>query len=162
ERLELPRPAHEGLHLVLAAERAERAQHLLDGLRERDLRFACGHGGGNGATRVNPRAGRAVPARRLRRGTAPLIFGRMTRPVRPPAARVALAAGRAHDGATRSVGTVEVVEVDVAPLVGARVTRMHVDEGAVVRAGDTLVSLTITTTRPDIDAKRARLATAEA
>jgi len=70
--------------------------------------------------------------------------------------------GRGAGGVPPAVGTVEVIEVDVSPLVGARVTRMWVDEGAVVRAGDTLVSLTVSTTRPDVDARRARLASAQA
>jgi HlyD family secretion protein len=72
------------------------------------------------------------------------------------------ACSRGGDPIPATVGTVEVVEVDVAPLVSARVTRMWVDEGAVVRGGDTLVSLTLSTTLPDIDAQRARLASAEA
>ena len=76
---------------------------------------------------------------------------------------IAVAGCRRGDAsAATGVGTVEVIEIDVAPLVSARVTRMHVDEGAVVRAGDTLVSLTLSTTRPDIDARAARLAAAEA
>ena len=79
----------------------------------------------------------------------------MTNKVRLGVVVLALAACRAEDGTARSVGTVEATEVDIAPLVSARVTRMHVDEGAVVRAGDTLVSLTLSTTQPDIDAKRA-------
>jgi len=69
---------------------------------------------------------------------------------------------QAAPGVPPAVGTVEVIEVDVAPLIVGRVTRMWVDEGAMVRAGDTLVSLTVGTTRPDIDARRARLASAEA
>ena len=79
-------------------------------------------------------------------------------------ALAALLAGchRGDGAAVRSVGTVEATEVDVAPLVSARVTRMYVDEGAVVRAGDTLVALTLSTMRPDLDARRARLASAEA
>lgn len=77
-------------------------------------------------------------------------------------ALVLVAACHRDPGTARSVGTVEATEVDIAPLVSARVTRMHVDEGAMVKAGDTLVSLTLSTTQPDLDAKRARLATAEA
>ena len=86
----------------------------------------------------------------------------MTNKARLGVVVLALAACRTNNGTARSVGTVEATEVDIAPLVSARVTRMHVDEGAVVRAGDTLVSLTLSTTQPDIDAKRARLATATA
>jgi len=86
----------------------------------------------------------------------------MTRVVRAALALLALSACRAPHGTARSVGTVEATEVDIAPLVSARVTRMHVDEGAVVRAGDTLVSLTLSTMQPDLEARRARLATAQA
>ncbi|HUO51430.1 MAG TPA: HlyD family efflux transporter periplasmic adaptor subunit [Gemmatimonadaceae bacterium] len=77
-------------------------------------------------------------------------------------ALLAGACGREPGNVARSVGTVEVVEVDVAPLVSARVTRMYVDEGDVVRAGDTLAALTLSTIRPDVESRRARLASAEA
>lgn len=60
------------------------------------------------------------------------------------------------------VGTLEVVEVDVAPLVPARVVRVWREEGDTVRAGDTLVSLTQSNTRAEVEARRARLASAEA
>jgi HlyD family secretion protein len=60
------------------------------------------------------------------------------------------------------IGTLEVVEVDVAPLTPARVVRVWRQEGESVRAGDTLVSLTQSTVRGDLDARRARLRTAEA
>jgi HlyD family secretion protein len=59
-------------------------------------------------------------------------------------------------------GTVEIVEVDVAALVPARVLRVWRNEGDVVRPGDTLVSLTQSATVADVDARRARLAAAEA
>ena len=87
-----------------------------------------------------------------------------TRPLLALIAATAVAGGcrRAAPGVPPATGTVEVIEVDVAPLVGARVTRMWVDEGAMVHAGDTLVSLSVSTTRPDVDARRARLASAEA
>jgi HlyD family secretion protein len=77
-------------------------------------------------------------------------------------AAAAAACSRSTPGVPPSVGTVEVIEVDVAPLTGARVTRLWVDEGAVVKAGDTLVSLTLSTTQPDIAAKLARVSAAEA
>ena len=59
-------------------------------------------------------------------------------------------------------GTLEVVEVDVAPMTPARVLRVWRQEGDTVRAGDTLVSLTQSTVRAEVDARRARLAAAEA
>ncbi|HEX9055036.1 MAG TPA: efflux RND transporter periplasmic adaptor subunit [Gemmatimonadales bacterium] len=66
------------------------------------------------------------------------------------------------DGRIRGVGTLEAVEVDVAPMAPARVVRVFVEEGATVSAGDTLVSLTQPTSLPDVDQRRARLASAEA
>ena len=77
-------------------------------------------------------------------------------------AAAAAACSRTTSSVPPAVGTVEVIEVDVAPLTGARVTRLWVDEGAVVKAGDTLVSLTLSTTQPDIAARQARLSAAEA
>jgi HlyD family secretion protein len=59
-------------------------------------------------------------------------------------------------------GTLEVVEVDVAPMTPARVLRVWRDEGDTVRAGDTLVSLTQSTVHADVEARRARVASAEA
>ena len=59
-------------------------------------------------------------------------------------------------------GTLEVVEVDVAPLTPARVVRVWREEGDTVRAGDTLVSLTQSTIQADVSARRARVASAEA
>jgi HlyD family secretion protein len=82
--------------------------------------------------------------------------------VLPLAAALLASCSRGSAAVPPAVGTVEVTELDVAPLTGARVTRMWVDEGAMVRAGDTLVSLTLSTTRPDLDARIARLASAEA
>ncbi len=61
-----------------------------------------------------------------------------------------------------AMGTVEVVEVDVAPMIAARVTRVWVNEGDVVKPGDTLVTLTQATLQPDIAGRRARVAAAEA
>lgn len=55
-------------------------------------------------------------------------------------------------------GTVEVRQVDVAPLSTGRVVRVLVDEGDVVRVGDTIVILTAPTLDADLDAARARLA----
>lgn len=70
-----------------------------------------------------------------------------------------------EDDRTSSIegtGTLEVVEVDVAPLTPARVLRVWREEGDTVRFGDTLVSLTQSTVRADIDARRARVGSAEA
>jgi membrane fusion protein YbhG len=78
-------------------------------------------------------------------------------------ASVALFACRgASDGPVRATGTIEVREMDVTPLVAARVVRVLVDEGQAVRVGDTLVTLTQSTTQADIAGGEARLRAAEA
>ena len=69
---------------------------------------------------------------------------------------------RAEDTAVRATGTVEVREVDVGPLVSARVVRMLVDDGAAVREGDTLAALIQSTTHTDIAQGDARVRAAEA
>jgi HlyD family secretion protein len=59
-------------------------------------------------------------------------------------------------------GTIEFTQTDVAGTVPARVERVLVEEGATVRAGDTLVILTQTGVPQDLDQRRARVAAAEA
>jgi len=55
---------------------------------------------------------------------------------------VPLLAGCSHrDQGIRGSGTVELDEIDIASLVGGRVTQVRVSEGDTVRAGDTLVVL---------------------
>lgn len=63
---------------------------------------------------------------------------------------------------SEAMGTVEIVEVDVAPMVPGRVTKVWVEEGDAVRVGDTLVSLTHATLAPDIEGRRARVSGMEA
>jgi len=63
---------------------------------------------------------------------------------------LAAAACRHPDDAVRATGTIEVREVDVSPLVAARVVRVLVDDGQAVRLGDTLATLLQSTTRADI------------
>jgi len=53
----------------------------------------------------------------------------------------ALAGCGDRDPAIRGSGTVELDEIDIASLVGGRVTQIRVDEGDSVRAGDTLAVL---------------------
>jgi HlyD family secretion protein len=72
------------------------------------------------------------------------------------------ACARGTSGDVVANGTIEAVEIDIAPMVPARVVRVYVPEGATVRAGDTLITLTQSTLAADIDRQRARLATAEA
>jgi HlyD family secretion protein len=74
---------------------------------------------------------------------------------------VAACARQAGDS-VEATGTLEVVEVDVAPTSAARVSRMLVDEGAAVRAGDTLAVLTIPTLSADVAQREAKAASAGA
>jgi HlyD family secretion protein len=64
--------------------------------------------------------------------------------------------------AIEATGTLEVVEVDVAPTSPGRVTKVLVDEGAAVHAGDTLAILTIPTLSADVAQREARAASAAA
>jgi HlyD family secretion protein len=72
----------------------------------------------------------------------------------------ALAACRVEDEG-RASGTVEFTQTDVAAMVPARVARVLVEEGATVRAGDTLAILSQTGLPQDIEQRRARLEAAE-
>ena len=72
------------------------------------------------------------------------------------------ACSRPDDGAVRATGTIEVREVDVSPLVPARVVQVLVDDGYPVRLGDTLAMLTQSTTRADIAQAEAGVRAAEA
>ena len=61
---------------------------------------------------------------------------------------------------TDASGTIEVTQTDVAGSVPARVERVLVEEGAMVRAGDTLAVLSQTGLPQDITQRRERLAAA--
>jgi HlyD family secretion protein len=78
------------------------------------------------------------------------------------AAATLLACDRADADVIRGVGTLEVIEVDLAPMTPARVLALRVEEGAVVRAGDTLVTMTLATLAPEIEQRRAVVSAAEA
>ncbi len=79
------------------------------------------------------------------------------------AASAVLAACAKPDSATvEAIGTLEVVEVDVSPISAGRVSRVLVDEGAAVRAGDTLAVLTTPTLPSDVAQRQAREASANA
>ncbi|MEK7400867.1 MAG: efflux RND transporter periplasmic adaptor subunit [Gemmatimonadota bacterium] len=78
------------------------------------------------------------------------------------AAATLAAACRTDRSAVEGTGTIEVVEVDIAPLTPARVLKVWRVEGDTVRAGDTLVSLTQSTVAAEVDARGARVASAEA
>jgi len=75
---------------------------------------------------------------------------------------VAIACRRSDPARIVGTGTIEVREVEVAPQVPARVVRVWRDEGESVRAGDTLLVLTQSTTRADLAQGDARLRAAEA
>ncbi|HEV8356406.1 MAG TPA: HlyD family efflux transporter periplasmic adaptor subunit [Gemmatimonadales bacterium] len=78
-----------------------------------------------------------------------------------PALVIAACSGAPADG-YQARGTVELPEVDVAAMQPARVVVIRVDEGDVVRAGDTLALLTQTDLGASLAGQRARLASAEA
>jgi HlyD family secretion protein len=61
-----------------------------------------------------------------------------------------------------ATGTLEYVELGVAPLTPARVVRVLVDEGALVHAGDTVAVLTQATLRAEVAQREARAASANA
>ena len=69
---------------------------------------------------------------------------------------------RDDDGVRQGTGTIEVDEIDLAPLSPARLVRVLRDEGDWVRAGDTVAVLTTATIRSDVDARAAQLSAAEA
>jgi len=75
---------------------------------------------------------------------------------------LAIGCRRSDPDVVEATGTLEVAEVDISPLLPARITRMWVDEGMRVRVGDTLVSLTTSSVLPNIEAQRARVSSAEA
>lgn len=61
-----------------------------------------------------------------------------------------------------ATGSLEMVEVDVSPMVPARVTHVWRDEGDRVRAGDTVLTLTQVTLPSEIGVQRAAVASANA
>lgn len=65
-------------------------------------------------------------------------------------------------GSPTATGTLQYVEIDVAPVAPARVVRVDRREGEAVLAGDTLVVLTQATIRPNVEAMQARVDAAAA
>src|SRR5688500_40028 len=65
------------------------------------------------------------------------------------------------DGVTAD-GTIELTQIDVSPFVAGRVARVNVEEGAVVRRGDTLALLAQSALPADLDQRRARISAVEA
>ncbi len=78
------------------------------------------------------------------------------------AATLAAGCRASNSDAIEATGTIEIVEVDVAPAVPARVQRVVVDEGATVRVGDTVVVLSTATLHANLDEVDARARSAEA
>jgi len=78
--------------------------------------------------------------------------------VRVPLLLLVLAACRGDaDDALTARGTVEVREVDVAPIAAGRLVSLRVDEGAAVQAGDTLAILSAPTLSADAEVATARV-----
>lgn len=74
----------------------------------------------------------------------------------------AIACSRDPSNQITADGTIELTQVDVAPVVAGRVVLVRVDEGASVHRGDTLVVLAQSTLPADLDQRRARVASAQA
>lgn len=72
------------------------------------------------------------------------------------------ACGRNDSDRIVATGTIEMIEVDVAPEIPARVVEVRVEEGQTVQSGDTLAVLTQSTTRADVAGQEARARAAEA
>jgi HlyD family secretion protein len=72
-----------------------------------------------------------------------------------------IACGSRHD-AVIAQGTIEVEETDVVPTVRGRISRLWVEEGAMVHRGDTVATLVSATLPHDLKEREARVARAEA
>ncbi|MDP9177752.1 MAG: efflux RND transporter periplasmic adaptor subunit [Gemmatimonadota bacterium] len=73
------------------------------------------------------------------------------------AALLATSCSREDRDSVTATGTLEVIEVDVAPITTGRVVRMLVDDGDSVRAGDTLAILSQPTAEPEIEQRQAQV-----
>jgi HlyD family secretion protein len=73
-----------------------------------------------------------------------------------------VACGGTADDALTARGTVEVREVDVAPIAAGRLVALRVDEGATVQVGDTLAVLSTPTLGADAETATARVQSARA
>lgn len=71
------------------------------------------------------------------------------------------ACSRGNDNTIEGTGTIEHLEVDVAPLVPARVVRLLVDEGDAVQEGQTVAILTNVGAVPEVGAREAALRSAQ-
>lgn len=91
-----------------------------------------------------------------------MIYSRLTRLWAPVLSLLLASCSGADDRSIEGTGTIEVVEMDVASLIPARVSRVLVEEGQSVRAGDTLVLLTQAATSSEVEIRRAAVSRAEA
>ncbi len=84
--------------------------------------------------------------------------------IRPPLlVLLALAAcAKPSPDTVEATGTLEIVEIDISPVAAGRVSKVLVEEGASVHAGDTLAILTIPTMSADIAQREAKAASAAA
>ena len=73
------------------------------------------------------------------------------------AALLVMSCSRENRDSVTATGTLEVIEIDVAPIVTGRVVRMLVDDGDSVRAGDTLAVLSQPTAQPEIAQRQAQV-----
>lgn len=85
----------------------------------------------------------------------------MNRPLLAGVLVVLVAVACKEQDGTFASGTIEFTQTDVAGSLPARIVRVLVEEGATVRAGDTLVVLTQTGLPQDIQQRRSRVASAE-
>lgn len=70
--------------------------------------------------------------------------------------------GEADPGVIEGTGTLELVEADIGPSVASRVTVVRVEEGSMVKAGDTLAILTLPTLGAQLEQQSARTRSASA
>src|SRR5687767_5232662 len=86
----------------------------------------------------------------------------MKRRLKPLFFLVLLAACGGDSDIPRATGTLEVAEIDVAPMVAARVQQVLVDEGATVQHGEILAHLAQPTTNTEIAGRSANVRAAQA
>ena len=77
-------------------------------------------------------------------------------------ALLVLGCSRDNSGVVVATGTLEAIEIDVAPLAPGRIVRLLVHEGDSVRAGDTLAVLTQPTSQPAVQQAKAQVQASQA
>lgn len=119
---------NERLHLLLASHGPKEPKHAID-------RWWDGSWG---------RILHGVKANRMKRSLWMLVV-------------IASACDRTDSGDIVATGTLEIIEVDVAPLVTARVERVLIEDGDSVRTGDTLAILSQPSSSADVEQRAARV-----